>query len=188
MHKLYCYVDESGQTTGQGFVVAVVVLSAEVDTLVAVCEQSEQRSGKGKFKWGKAEHTRRIAYLRHIFVDPRFAGNLRYALFREPVDQHSATIESIARAILWNKPTDRYTTIVYVDGLSKKKRHWYGSTLRKLGMPTNKVQGVAKDENSPLTRLADAIAGFVKDAEEERKGEIHNLFKEVTQARILKEV
>lgn len=63
MRKLYCYVDESGQDTeGRIFVVAVVVVS-DKEALLQLCEQFERESGKGKFKWGKAENTARLAYL-----------------------------------------------------------------------------------------------------------------------------
>lgn len=43
-------------------------------------------------------------------------------------------------------------------------------------MPVRKVQGVAKDETNALTRLADAIAGFVLDAVDGKSEEIKALF------------
>lgn len=164
MQKLYCYVDESGQDTeGRLFVVAVVVLGSDKEALFAACEQFEQVSGKGKFKWGKAEHKRRMDYLRRVFADSRFKENLRYCIFRNTTGYDQATITAIARAIQSRKPTDSFTTLVYVDGLTKTKKQEYSRELRKLGVPTYKVQGVTKDENNALTRLADAIAGFVRD-------------------------
>ncbi len=72
------------------------------------------------------------------------------------------TIVGIAKAIHYKEPAE-YATIIYVDGLKKSKRQEYGSELRKLGIPTRKVQGVTKDENNALIRLADAVAGFVRD-------------------------
>ena len=60
MQKLYCYVDETGQDTrGNIFVVSVVVTGSERDVLLKFCEETEEKSRKGKFKWGKAEPKRR---------------------------------------------------------------------------------------------------------------------------------
>jgi len=189
MQKLYCYVDENGaDISSKIFIVSVVVLAAGRDQLLTVCEQLEQVSKKGKFKWGKAQHSRRMDYLRRIFADPRFKGNLRYSVFQKPTNYDIATIMAIAKAVQFRKPAEGYTTLVWVDGLSKTKRHEYGSELRKLGVPTSKVQGVAKDENNSLTRLADAIAGFVRDVLDGDRGEIRQLFDEARRREILIEV
>lgn len=189
MQKLHCYVDENGADLGSRiFIVSVVVLGADRDELFTVCEQLEQVSKKGKFKWGKAQHSRRVDYLRRIFADPRFKGNLRYSVFQKPTNYDVATIMAIAKAVQWKKPAEGYTALVWVDGLSKTKRHEYGSELRKLGVPTRKVQGVAKDENNSLTRLADTIAGFVRDVLDGDWGEIRQLFDEARRREILIEV
>lgn len=87
------------------------------------------------------------------------------------------TIVGIAQAIHFEEP-EKYTTVVYVDGLKKNKRQEYGSQLRKLGVSTHKVQGVSKDENNALIRLADTIAGFVRDVSDGEKGEVQKIFKE----------
>lgn len=55
MDKIYAYVDESGQETlGRIFVVAVIILKTDSDSVRDYCEKVEVLSGKGKFKWGKA--------------------------------------------------------------------------------------------------------------------------------------
>ena len=87
-----------------------------------------------------------------------------------------ATIMAIAKAIHHDKPPERFTTLVYVDGLKKTNRLKYGSELRKLAVPTRKVQGVARDENNALVRLADALAGFISDALVGKETEIVTLF------------
>ncbi len=179
MQKLYCYVDETGQDTeGRTFIVAVVVLGSDKDACFSFCEQVEQSSGKGKSKWGKAEHRRRTAYLRLIFNNDRFKGNLRFAMFRgrSERDHDAATIEAIARAVRFREPTEKYTTRVYVDGLSKTKRHEYANGLRHQGVPTQKVRGVLKDENNALVRLADAVAGFVRDVLDGDEEDLRQLF------------
>src|SRR3989344_2612495 len=175
--KLYCYVDETSQDTqGKLFVVSVVVASNERDALMKLCEKIEKESGKGKFKWGKAEKKLRLDYVKRIFKTKIFKGKLRYSVFRDTKDYDLATIVAVSKAIHFKEPAQGYTTLVYVDGLSKSKRHEYGSQLRKLGVPTRKVRGVTKDENNALTRLADAIAGFVRDALAKEQKDAEKLF------------
>lgn len=171
MQKLYCYVDESGQDTfaqarrKQIFVVAVAVLEKDKDLLAKLCEQYERASGKGKFKWGKAGHTERLRYLKLIFSDDRFISSLRYSIFLK-IDKKfdQATIQTIARAILWKIPTAPYDANIFIDGLAKSRREYYRVGLRQLGISVGKIRGVAKDENNSLVRLADALAGFIRDA------------------------
>lgn len=188
MQKLYAYVDESGQDTfaqkGRKpiFVVAVVVFEKDKDGLARVCEQYEKASGKGQFKWGTAKRVERLRYLRLIFADERLRGCLRYAVFADVEKKFDdATLNGIARAVLWKRLTSPYITRVYVDGLAKTRRSHYRKRLQQLGVSMGQVRGVRKDENSPLTRLADAIAGFVRDGQEERDAKIQTLLKQAVQ-------
>lgn len=184
--KIYCFVDESGQDTeGEIFIVSVVVTSEQKDKLLQLCERIEKESGKGKFKWGKAQHKLRLKYLQRIFTNKLFKGILRYSTFHDTKDYDSATIKGIAKAVQYKEPKYKYTTLIYVDGLSKVKRHEYGSRLRRLGISTDKVQGVTKDENNSLTRLADAIAGFVRDVLDREDADAQKLFREATRAGVL---
>jgi len=172
MQKLYCYVDESGQDTfaqkgrWQMFVVGVAVLEQDRDELARVCEQYETASGKGKFKWGQAERTRRLRFLRLILADDRFSQALRFAVY-DSIGLggfDAATVDAVARAILWKAPAGRYEVHVYVDGLAKSKRTQYRRALKAKGVLMGEVKGVPREESNPLTRLADALAGFVRDA------------------------
>lgn len=117
-----------------------------------------------------------MRYLSHIFADDRFKGCLRYVVFRRVRDYDTSTIVAIAAALKWEKPNGKFTTLVYVDGLTKTKRHEYGARLRRFGLPVRRVRGIARDETNSLTRLADAIAGFVRDALEGSSEEIKKLF------------
>lgn len=186
--KLYCYVDETGQDTkGNIFIVSVVVTGKERDELLDLCEKIEEESSKHKDKWGRAKYIRRINYISRVFSNKLFKGKLRYSIYHEQPSYDLATIIGIAKAVHFKEP-EEYTTLVYVDGLSKNKRQEYGSELRKLGVPTRKVQGVTKDENNALIRLADAVAGFVRDVIDGEKGEIQELFKNATQNGFLIEI
>lgn len=189
MQKLYCYVDESGQDTkGRMFVVAIVIFDGDKDALLSHCERLEQDTEKGKFKWGKAEHSRRSEYLRKVFADRCFENSLRYAVFCETTDYDNATIRAIAATVRGYKRSQSYTTYVYVDGLSKTKRREYSQELRTLGVRVRKVRGIAKDENNALTRLADAIAGFVRDVLEGKSDDLQSLYLEALRKGVLIEI
>lgn len=187
--KLYCYVDENGQDTkGKVFIVSVVVTGIERDELLQVCEGFEEKSGKGKVKWRKSSYKSRMEYITLVFSDKRFKGKLRYEVFRDTKLYDTATIEGIAHAVKWHKPTVQFTTLIYIDGLAKTKRHNYGAMLRHLGVPTRKVQGVPKDENNALIRLADAVAGFMRDISDGATGKIKELYSKGKDAGVLIEV
>ena len=184
MVKLYCYVDESGQDSvaQRGhkpiFVVAVVVTSKDRDELTALCEAYEKASGKRKDKWGKAKRAERLRYLRLILADHRMRECLRFTVFgnvSKKFDQ--ATISAIGRAVLWKRPARPYVAKIYVDGLAKAHRAEYRRALRQLGVSMGEVRGVRKDESSALIRLADALAGFVRDGQGAEDEEARMLLK-----------
>ena len=185
----YCYVDESGQDTlGELFIVSTVLISGGKEELIAFCEEVERISGKGKFKWGKAKHRLRLDYMRRIFADPRFRGCLGFSIFRDCEDFDLATIESIAMTIQAREAEEAAKARIYVDGLSARKRHLYGSSLRKMGLSRHTVKGVPRDENHALIRLADAVAGFVRDAITEDRQEVRSLFEQGVESGVLAKV
>lgn len=185
----YCHADESGQETrGRIYVVGCIVFDTTkdlLDVLAEYCEQVEVISRKGRFKWGKAERKRRLEYIRRIIADPRFVGALRFAVFENTVKYDRATIDAIARAVLWDPPTEKYSVIVYVDALSRTKRREYSNALNQRGIHVAKVQGVAKDENNALTRLADALAGIVRDVLDGEDEELIRLYEAGVKAKVI---
>ncbi len=68
---------------------------------------------------------------------------------------------STARAILYQAP-EQFSATVIVDGLNESEVWHFAHVLRSLRIPVRKVRGM-KDESNSLIRLADAIAGFVRD-------------------------
>ena len=46
-------------------------------------------------------------------------------------------------------------------------------------MPVRQVRGITRDESNALIRLADSIAGFVRDALESETGEIKELYNRI---------
>ncbi len=161
--KLYCYVDETGQDTkGDLFLVALVVTGSERDELVREAEQIEKKSGKHLIKWRKTRLDRKTAYLRAILSSPQFAEKLFFARYTKTKGAYLDLMAlSTARAIL-QKAQGKYSATVIVDGLHESEVWHFTHVLRSLRIPVRKVRGM-KDESNSLIRLADAIAGFVRD-------------------------
>jgi uncharacterized protein DUF3800 len=160
--KIYCYVDESGQDTeGLLFLVTVVVASEEREVLIREAEKIEQASGKSLKKWHRAEFTRRVEYIKAILSSPLFTRSLFFAHYTESKAYLDLTVYATARAIL-QRAQGPYKATVVVDGLSRTDVPRFARGLRALHIAVHKVRGT-KDESDALIRLADALAGFVRD-------------------------
>jgi hypothetical protein len=161
--KIYCYVDETGQDTeGDLFLVALVVTGQERDELVLEAERIEENTGKGLLKWRKTSLARKQAYLRAVFISPRFSSALFFAQYRQTKGAYiDLMVYATARAIL-SKAKSNYESVVIVDGLRQKETRHFAHGLRSLHVAVEKVRGM-KDESNSLIRLADAIAGFMRD-------------------------
>jgi len=177
MQKLYAYVDESGQETGGAiFVVSVAIMETDRDSLLTRCGSIESDSKKGAIKWHRARREDRLEYIRQIVEDKQFKGVLFYSLFRETKDYDACIAMGIARAINRKKASANYKASIYIDALPKSKITQYGGEMRKSGVKSLKVRGVTSDENNALIRLADAVAGLVRDALGERDAEAKALY------------
>lgn len=180
--KLYCYIDETGQDTSAQtnktpfFAVGVVVTAQERHELEKQCEEYEKMSGKGKFKWGKAQQEKRLQYLKLIFNDKRFINSLRIVVFADVNRKfEEATYRAIAYAIQWQKP-ENYQAHIYIDALAHDKRAPYRKGLHQFGIRTAEIKGIKRDESNALMRLADAIVGATRDVYEENNTELQALF------------
>jgi len=71
------------------------------------------------------------------------------------------TVETTAKAI-HHKNSQAAPATVIVDGLSGRDVDRFKTRLRGSGVNVRKVRG-ARDESEPIVRLADAVAGFVRD-------------------------
>ena len=176
LQRVDLYVDETGQDTkGELFVVAVVAVVSS-DEFRQYCESLEQSSGKGKIKWGKADKNKRLTYLRSIMLhSSSHKFKLFYNVFRKTTDYDAATIEGIAKSIRVLRPSGS-RVYVHVDGLTKTKRFDYKTRLRKFSCPIKNVSGIRKDENEPLIRLADAVAGASRDLLEHKDTQLRDIF------------
>ena len=145
------------------------------DKFRQLCEDLERTSRKRYVKWGKANKNNRLVYLRTVISDDSFRDILLFSyVFRKTKDYVGATIRGIDLAVANLHPSASAVS-VYVDGLVKNQYREYQVRLRRLGCDVEKVRG-SKDENEPLIRLADALAGATRDLLEHRNNELPEIF------------
>lgn len=163
--KIYCYADETGQDTkGSLFIVGVVLTHTNRDELITVCEAIEAASGKNRAKWIRSKPERRYAYIRQVLKETRLQGKLYVRIGHDVKDYASFTNETIAWAVR-TVARESYKVTVLYDGLPRSQERQVGSKLRRLGIQTKTVRGV-REETDALSRLADALCGFAREAVE----------------------
>jgi hypothetical protein len=141
--KLYCYVDETGQDThGRLFLVAVVIVGEERETLAVELERIEAISGKRLSKWRKASFERKTAHMRSVLALPQLSGALYYARYSETKAYLDLMVYAAARAIL-HKGRAPYKATVIVDGLSGTDIRKFGTACGRYACPCERL-GVSK--------------------------------------------
>ncbi len=164
MQKLYTYVDETGQDTqGDLFLVSVIVTEGEQHALTEQLETIERQTTKGLLKWIENRDEVQLAYMQRVLALPMLQGHLHFAVYHQMTEYFALSVASTARAIRVHAQDD-HKAIVLVDGLPKSLIPAFGRELRHYQVRTHKVRGVRKEEGDALMRLADALAGFVRDA------------------------
>ena len=170
--KLYCYVDETGQDTeGRLFVVVAVVVANERDRLNRYLEATEHDSGIGKRKWVRAKS---VTTSRDQYLESVSTGDLKDTIYYSYYTDSGTgafeylTVLAIAKAVNTYREIHRignnYKVSITIDGLKGSEGQRIGRELRELGIKSRKIRG-ARDESEPIVRLADRIAGLVRDAE-----------------------
>jgi len=166
--KFYCYVDETGQDTkGKLFLVAIVLEQKEQLTLLQdKLDKIEKLTKKGVLKWTKTPFAIREKYLSELVALKELKGTIFYSIYRETKEYITLTSLTIAKAIFARRELN-YTVNIVIDGLNKKEMEKVRVELKKLTVHYNKIRGM-KDEQSVFLRLADAIAGFLRDCTEKQ--------------------
>lgn len=90
------------------------------------------------------------------------------------------------RKAVLNKTADPYQATILVDGLGKTERFRFAAGLRKLKVKVHKVRGI-NDKNDSLTRLADAVVGFIRDCME-GDFDMENLYKKSEEKKTIQEI
>ncbi|HZQ10047.1 MAG TPA: DUF3800 domain-containing protein [Anaerolineae bacterium] len=184
MRKLYCYVDESGQDTrGNFFVAVVIVLGAEREELRERCEVIERETGKGRAKWIKSHHRRRIRYLHQVLRLDLVKRRLYFSILRDSRAYTTHIVNTLIHAIN-AAADDNYRATIFIDGLSRTDERWVSQELHASGIRVRKVRGVKQDENDALIRLTDSLCGLIRGAAEGQKDSLE-LFEHASAKNIL---
>lgn len=171
IHKLYCFVDETGQDTlGELFIVAAVVADDRQHELAEVLESIETTARK-RTKWMKTSDAIRQAYIAKL-LEQELPVAIFAKIYHGKTDFDELEVLTTAQALNVYREEQgiarhSYKVTITIDSLSKTMAVRMGSEFRKLGIKTRKVIG-KKDESSAIIRLADAIAGLVREAHEGR--------------------
>jgi len=186
MQKLYCYVDETGQdTSGKLFLVSVVITEKEQQELRKRLETIESQTKKRFSKWIKTKKDIKQKYLQKIIETNLFINKIFFAQYTQTKAYTKAITDATAKVIS-KVALKQYEANVYIDGLSKSERRKFASGLRKLRIKVRKVRG-ARDQSEILIRLADAIAGFIRDYIEKEKY-AQEFYQKAVQRKVIQEI
>ncbi len=107
--------------------------------------------------------------MKGVLTYSEFQGKLYYAQYANTVEYVQLTRQTAALVIEAHAKGEECSTIVYVDGLTKDGARLFNNYLRQdKHISRCKVQG-RTDDNDCLIRLADSLAGFVRDSLDGRK-------------------
>ena len=156
---------------GNFFIVAIVVVDSYRDDLQRWLEAVERDSGK-KTKWMKTSDKTRYAYIEALIHDESPAQIYAKTYHDTAGSFDDLTVLATAQAITLyreeNQIGDNYKVTVVIDGASKTLARRIGHSFRLLGIRIRNVHG-ERDGSSPIIRLADTIAGLVREAQEGRE-------------------
>ena len=85
-----------------------------------------------------------------------------------------------------SKNTKNYSVNILIDGLKDKEMEEVRKELKKLKITYNRIRGL-KDEQDIILRLADSIAGFLRDCAEKQEY-TKTILKKFKEAKIIVEV
>ena len=187
MQKLYCYVDETGQDTkGELFLVAVVLKhAADIAKFRQILEDIEDKSGKHKRKWTKTPNFIKLKYLRMILEQNKLRNSIFYSVYHQTKEYTSLVSLTIAKSVLSQK-LDDYSATIIIDGLNDSEVDQTRRELKNLNIHYSKIRGM-RDEQDALLRLADCMAGFIRDYAEKEAYTV-SLFEEFSHAKIVREI
>lgn len=184
--KLYCFVDESGQDTlGALFLVSVIVTDQEYGVLNDLLLEIEQQSKKGPGKWGKTRFEYRVAYISAVIAHASFRELIFFSRYTQTKAYFDLTVATTAKALAHKQQAQHPVTVI-VDGLTGKSIDHFKRGLRAQQINVRKVKG-ARDESEPLVRLADAVAGFLRDFLDGQKYAV-SLYQQASRGRIIQEL
>jgi hypothetical protein len=161
--KFCCFVDETGQDTeGKFFLVCAVLFEQEMrDYLEPIIESIEKKTGKYKTKWKYTNIKIKRLFLQEIVNISELRQSLFYSVYRNTTKYNFFTSLTVAKAVKKRAPDDYFVSVI-VDALTKKDAEKMRIVFKDLKVKYKNIRGM-KDEQSVFLRLADALAGFVRD-------------------------
>ena len=161
--KIYCYIDETGQDAGSDFFVVVVIATdKEQNLLRRKLLEIESLTKIGQRKWHKSQFKRNKYYIQLVIKKEIGKREVFFGRYKKPIPYFFPMLETIEKAIL-DKAEKDYKSIIYVDGIDKKKAAELTNALRLRKIKLEFVRS-ARDESEPLIRLADRWAGCIRAA------------------------
>jgi len=185
MKKLYVYVDETGQDTlGKFFLVSIVISQrAVIDKLKKSLEKLEKSSGKKILKWTKTPLNRKIKYIEGLLKIPTLKKNIYYAVYHRTTDYELAVSHTIVWSVLEKTKHQPRQAKILIDGISEATARRVSKNLTQLGLRRKRIKS-AHFRGEIIIRLADALAGFLRDYEEKQPYAI-KIFRELSLANFI---
>lgn len=165
--KIYVYVDETGQDTkGEIFIVVCIIIIGlnQKEQATQILEKIEQETNK-KNKWHKSSKKAKLNYLSKLTKLPNL--KIYVKIFKKETNYFFNTINSIIQSIKCLKNYRQNKFVIIVDGLPKAKIQPATKLIRQEKIQIDKLKGL-KDEQDALLRLADNIAGLVREIYKDR--------------------
>jgi len=166
MKKIYCFVDETGQDTkGKSFHIVVVIIEGRaVELIRKSLIVVESKTSKGFKKWGRTDLNTRKTYIGQTTSLIKGGGHIFYAVFHNSKEYVALTAFALVQAILsYSDKKVECSIIIY--GLKESDQKKTLSVIKNFHIRYRKVRGL-KDQSEPILRLADSIAGLVRDEDE----------------------
>ncbi|MCE7874464.1 hypothetical protein DYH09_29415 [bacterium CPR1] len=161
--RLWMFADETGQDTGGTlFLVALVGVSQEGrQDLTDRFLDLENASGRTGRKWTRSDNRSREAFLEEL---PGLAelGRFFWRSWGPGKDYERRVAQTVADAAE-SYPEPRAVLTPIIDGLDPKSRPTIAALLRSRGIRYRSIRVGTRDESEPLLRLADSLAGFLRD-------------------------
>lgn len=166
LRKVYAYADETGQDTeGRLFVVSVVLVGSDHrDALESRFLNLEARIRGQRRKWHQTRTAQRQAIVAELDGLRGKGASFAWSERTDAMPLPAFTAKTVADAASVCCPEAELTAIV--DGLKEAERREVTAALRGRGVRFRKVCVNCRDESYPLLRLADAVAGFLRDVHE----------------------
>ena len=169
MKNLCCFVDETGiDTEGKFFlVVCILIDQRDQEAIEQKLEELEKTTRKGDYKWTRAAFDRKEQFLEKLATFRELKACIFFAVYHETKEYTTLTALTIAKAVLarTERSEEDYQANIIVDALSRSDAQKVRNQLKLLRIHYRVIKGL-KDEQSALLRLADSMAGFLRDCQE----------------------